>query len=76
MRRLKDKADAYRQHEGLKGGYVIFYYYEVAGWTKELTAENAQSWVPGCIAYDENGSWWHATGGNEYDGAERWEGEF
>lgn len=76
MRRLKDKAEAYRQNEGLKGGYVIFYYHKLAGWTLHLTDENAQSWTPGCIAYDENGNWWHTAGGNEYDGAERWEGEF
>lgn len=76
MRRLKDKARMYREKEGHAGGYVIFYNHEIAGWTRDLTAENAQSWMPGCAAYDEQGNCWYAGGGDEYEGAERWEGPF
>ena len=74
MRRLKDRAEEYRQNGGHRGGYVLFYGHELAGWSLELTAQNAQSWMPGTIAYDEAGNWYNAMGGNEYDGAERWDG--
>jgi len=76
MKRLKDRVQAYRENEGFEGGYVIVFHYEIAGWTRHLTNETAQGWMPGCIAYDEQGEWWHATGGDEYEGAERWEGSF
>lgn len=61
----------YLAERGYSGGHVIFYLGEICGWRKELS--EAGGWRPGCIAVDEQGNRWGAMGGNDYDGAERWE---
>ena len=70
MKSLKEQIAEYRAERQIKGGYVVTYNGEVSGWTKGLG--NAPGWMPGCVAYDESGSEWIASGGNHYDGAEQW----
>lgn len=66
-------ARQYRQGEGsdYEGGVVIVFQDQVGGWVNEL--RDPQLWEPGCIAVDLEGNQWVATGGNDYDGAVRWE---
>jgi len=66
-----DQANAYREEMGFSGGLVIFFGSEIAAWVKDLNGRC--TYVPGCIAVDETGNEWVALGGNDYDGAERWE---
>lgn len=54
-----------------KGGVVVVFDGVANGWMNEL--RDPQNWQPGCIAADEAGNVWIAQGGNDYDGAERWE---
>jgi hypothetical protein len=53
-----------------RGGVVIVFDKEIAGWMNELRSPD--HWVPGCIAIDENGRTWKAVGGTERDGAQSW----
>jgi hypothetical protein len=54
-----------------KGGLIVFNNSgEACGWINEL--RDPEHWEPGCIAIDESGTRWKATGGNNYDGAESW----
>lgn len=64
-------AREYRAERGQVGGYVIFYLGEPCGWRKDLS--EADGWLPGCIALDEQGQRYGAMGGSDYSGAERWE---
>lgn len=64
-------AQEYRAERGLKGGYVVCHNDQAVGWEREL--DNASGWAPGCYAFDSQGGEWVAVGGNDYDGAERWE---
>lgn len=43
---------------------------EVTGWTREL--DRPISWTPGCLAINNAGEMHEATGGNDYDGAQKW----
>ena len=52
-------------------GFVIFWLMQVTAWTLDL--EDPKRWSPGCIAINSEGALWEAKGGNEQDGAERWE---
>lgn len=61
----------YLAEQGLTGGYGILYLGELCGWRADL--READGWRPGCIAVDEDGNRWGAMGGNDDDGAERWE---
>ena len=68
----KEIADQYRKQELLpmdRGGVIIFNG-NVQGWVDKL--RDPQSWCPGCIAVDQEGNEWVATGGNDYDGAKEW----
>ena len=53
------------------GGYVIFFDGEAVGW--KLHLDNPGGQEPGCIAVDELGLQWVATGGDSYNGATSWE---
>lgn len=53
-----------------KGGVIVFFNSIVNGWVNEL--RDPKSWQPGCIAVDESGNQWMATGGNAYNGAAVW----
>lgn len=66
------EAAKWREAEGYQGreGVVVIYRGEVQGWVNEL--RDPSHWAPGCIAVDETGACWEATGGNEYDGATEW----
>ena len=44
---------------------------EVCGWRDKL--RDPQTEKPGSFAIDKDGQIFEARGGNEYDGAERWE---
>ncbi len=66
-------ANEWRQDWGYvdKGGVIVVFNDEVQGWVNEL--RDPQSWRPGCIACDSEGNQFIAVGGNNSDGAERWE---
>lgn len=53
-----------------KGGVVIVFNNEVAGWCNEL--RDPQHWIAGCVAIDEESNCWVAIAGNDYDGALMW----
>lgn len=61
----------YLAERGCSGGHVIFYRGQICGWRRDLS--EGGGWLPGCLALDELGNRWAAMGGNEYDGADRWE---
>lgn len=65
-----NKARAYRELRDLKGGFVVFYEGEVAGWSHDFP--RAEAYVPCCVAVDVVGKEWVALGGNEHEGAQRW----
>jgi hypothetical protein len=49
---------------------VIFFNEAAEGWACELNTPS--SWVPGCIAVDEQGEQWVAVGGDDEEGADSW----
>lgn len=53
------------------GGVVVVFKNEVQGWVNKL--RNPESWAPGCVAVEENGTCHIAAGGNAYDGATHWQ---
>jgi len=67
-----DIAHRWRELEGYtgKGGVCILYDDVVTSWVAMLPPAN--QFVPGCLAVDEEGRAWRATGGNENDGAVEW----
>ncbi len=66
-----DIAKKYRTNENLTGGFVVFNKNNIiCGWA--LMLDRPEAYEPGCIAIDENGQKFIATGGNDYDGAEFW----
>lgn len=68
----KQIADEFRKKRpDLKGGVVVIFGGQVAGWMSEL--RDPQNWEPGCFAMAEDGQEWVTVGGNAYDGAERWQ---
>jgi len=71
MKSLKVKIKEFLEERGYQGGYTIVSNSEVSGWTRNL--DNPGGWMPGCGAVDQHGNKWVAKGGNDYDGAERWE---
>lgn len=53
------------------GGYFVFWEGRCCGWKLELTRpENDR---PGVIAVTETGEVYKAVGGDDFNGAERWE---
>lgn len=69
---LSDKAAEYRHQNGRDTGYVIIGTDgDVAGWTIDLS--RPYGWMPCCIAIDKVGNQWLARGGDDYNGAKRWE---
>jgi hypothetical protein len=52
------------------GGVVIIYDGIVQGWVDDL--RNPEHWRAGCIAIDDAGRQWRATGGDYLSGAEQW----
>lgn len=65
-------AQRYRSdNPGHDDGVVLVWQDEAYGWKDKL--RDPQSERPGVYAVDANGNAWEAVGGNEYDGAERWE---
>lgn len=71
MKSLKEQIKEFLAERGYQGGYTIVCNSEIGGWVNSL--DNPGSWMPGCIAIDNDGNQWIALGGNDYDGAERWE---
>lgn len=70
---IKNQAKVWRKENGYtdKGGVIVILSDEIQGWVNEL--RDPQHWQPGCIAIDNNGNEWIATGGNNYDGADSWQ---
>lgn len=64
-------ANKYRVEHNKASGVVIVRQGVVAGWIGWL--RDPRHWQPGCVAIDIDGREWVAVGGNETDGAERWE---
>lgn len=54
-----------------RGGVIVIYAGIVNGWVNELRDPN--HWVAGCIAVNETGDSWIATGGDEPNGATAWQ---
>lgn len=52
-------------------GVVLIWEGKVYGWKNELRDPGDEK--PGAIAVDVAGAAWKAQGGNNHDGAERWE---
>lgn len=72
MNAIKQAAAQYRQENpDHQGGVVLIYQCEAYGWKDQL--RDPQSEQPGTYAVAEDGNAWVAVGGNNYDGAERWE---
>ncbi|MGP9772199.1 hypothetical protein [Halomonas citrativorans] len=73
-RHLAETAEQFRRdNQGCIGGVVLTWQGEEYGWKNEL--RDPQSERPGAYAIDAKGNTWKAVGGNDYDGAERWEPE-
>ncbi len=67
-------AQKWREEHGgkyCKDGVVVVCNGVAQGWVDEL--RDPHHWASGCIAVDESGQEWVAVGGNDMDGAERWE---
>jgi hypothetical protein len=62
--------DYRREHNTGDAGVVVFHGTELQGWVNAL--RNPESWVPGCVAVDNEGNFFEARGGNDYDGAREW----
>lgn len=72
---LRQAAAKYRQDSeerghSRKGGVVVLFNGQVAGWMDKL--RDPQGWEPGCVALDDFGNAWEAIGGDSYNGAEDW----
>ncbi len=59
------------ENESYQGGVVVFYDNEIQGWVNCL--RDPETWRPGCIAVDELGNEFVATGGNDQNGAKCWQ---
>lgn len=71
---LVDKAAAYRKENPSADyleGYVVFFDAKAIGWTAHL--HYPKSWMPGTIAIGPKNQQFVARGGDEYNGADRWE---
>lgn len=66
-------AEKWRAEKGYigKGGVIVIHDGIVNSWVNEL--RDPEHWAPGCIAIDEEGNQWIATGGDRQSGSERWE---
>lgn len=60
-----------KERPDLKNGYVVVFDNTLTGWTS--TTENPQGFAPGCKAISDNGLVFLATGGDEHNGAQRWD---
>lgn len=71
-KRITKVAEQYRRdNPECTGGVVLIWQGQEYGWKNEL--RDPQSERPGAYAVDAKGNAWQAVGGNDYDGAERWE---
>lgn len=57
-----------------KGGVVVVFEGEVAGWMSEL--RDPEKWRPGCLAVDQDDNIWIARGGNDMAGASSWQANY
>jgi hypothetical protein len=67
---LYELAQQWRANHRHHGGVVIIYNGIVQGWVDDL--RNPEHWRAGCIAIDDAGRQWRATGGDYLSGAEQW----
>ena len=65
------KAKAYREENNRQNGIVLFFHGNIYGWKNEL--RNPECEQPGAVAIDRHGNQWVASGGDPYNGADRWE---
>jgi hypothetical protein len=57
--------------ERVAGGVIVVCDDEIQGWVNEL--RDPEHWRPGCIAINENGELYLATGGDDQNGAKSWQ---
>lgn len=65
-------AARWREETGRSGGLVVVWAGEVQGWTSGPDVV-PESWLPGSLGIEADGSAWRAEGGDAQQGAERWE---
>lgn len=72
MDKYIELAKAWREERGYtgRGGVVVIHDSVANGWVDKL--RNPNHWQPGCIAVDEDGRTWTATGGTYQEGALMW----
>ena len=68
---LHQKIQEFRQAHQFIGGCVILFGAHIQAWQNAL--RSPRNWIPGVIAYFEDGSQFRAIGGNANDGAETWQ---
>lgn len=68
----QETARAWRARNGYigRGGVIVVFDGLAQGWVNEL--RDPESWRPGCVAVDETGHSWIATGGDDQNGASTW----
>ena len=68
----QETARAWRARNGYigRGGVIVVFDGLAQGWVNEL--RDPESWRPGCVAVDETGHSWIATGGDDRNGASTW----
>jgi hypothetical protein len=72
MNAIKQAAAQYRQENpDHTGGVVLIWQGEAYGWKNEL--RDPQSERPGVYAVADDGRAWVSAGGDDYNGAQRWE---
>lgn len=69
--KILEAVRAYRQEHNKSAGVVLVYGNEVYGWKNAL--RDPQHERPGALAVDVDEKVYTAVGGNDQDGAERWE---
>lgn len=56
-----------------KDGLVVVWDGVAVGWIAALSMADPRGYMPGAVAVSVGGDLFLAVGGNDYDGAERWE---
>ena len=68
---LQQLAAQIRANYNRPHGVIVIHDSKYCGWMDRL--RNPEHWMPGTVAVEPDQTCHIATGGNDYDGAERWE---
>lgn len=71
MSQLQKNITDFRHAYHLVGGCVIVWGDAIQAWQDDL--KDPHVWIPGVVAYFEDGRRFRAVGGNNQDGATEWE---